>query len=480
MKRLLQPSIARRMTAALLIACGLVWVAVYLVGRAELSEDSLGSFDKEVRAVAVAAALAAAGHDDPRKVELALTGLDGYLVGQERVHGTPRGFVAFRLFDSDGRVVASGGAGPEQWPQADARSGFYEHSAGGQHYRMHRSASADGRYRIEVAQSRASRQATLDTMAFSYEGLLPLLFGFPLLLLPVWLAVHTGLSPLRRLATELASRHPADLTPIRAPLVYRELAPLARELNGALARLATMLQRERDFLADAAHQLRTPLALIGAQCDTLQQAQSEVEREAALRRLQGGLARAGRLVNQLLALARLEADVEDTPSDTDLADVARDGLAAHAVSARALGIELSYVGPDHLQRRCPGHAFEAIVDNLVGNAVRYGQPGGQVQLRLSESDLGVVQLQVSDDGPGIAPSERDHIFERFRRGADVSASGSGLGLAIVKAAARQLGARIELAPGLGGDGVAFIVTWPDSTRDAPDAQHRPYRSSSMQ
>jgi two-component system, OmpR family, sensor histidine kinase QseC len=479
MKMLLQPSIVRRMTVALLIACGLVWVAVYLVVRVELSEDTLGSFDKEVRAVAVAAALAAAGQDDPRKIELALTGLDGYIAGQEREHDMHRGFVAFRLFDSDGRVVASGGAGPEQWPLADARSGFYEHSVGGQSYRMHRSATADGRYRIEVAQSHASRQATLDRMAFSFEGLLPVLFGFPLLLLPVWLAVHTGLSPLRRLATELASRHPADLTPIRAPLVYRELAPLARELNGALARLATMLQRERDFLADAAHQLRTPLALIGAQCDTLQQAQSEVEREAALRRLQGGLVRAGRLVNQLLALARLEADVEDTPSDTDLADEARDGMAAHAGQARALGIELSYVGPDNLKRRCPGHAFEAIVDNLVGNAVRYGRPGGQVQLRLSESDLGVVQLQVSDDGPGIAPSERDHVFERFRRGADVSATGSGLGLAIVKAAARQLGARIELAPGLGGHGVAFGVTWPDTT-SATGAQQRPYRSSSMQ
>jgi two-component system, OmpR family, sensor histidine kinase QseC len=459
MKMLLQPSIARRMILALLFACGLVWVAVYLVGRAELSEHDLGAFDKEVRAVAVAAALAATGHDDPRKVELALTGLDGYLVGQERVHGTPRGFVAFRLFDSNGHVVASGGTGPEQWPQADARSGFYEHSAGGQHYRMHRSATADGRYRIEVAQSRASRQATLDTMAFSFEGLQPLLFGFPLLLLPVWLAVHTGLSPLRRLSAELASRQPSDLTPIRASLVHRELAPLARELNGALARLNALLERERDFLADAAHELRTPLALITAQADTLLNTQDPQARAEATRRLHSGIARCARLVNQLLALVRLEANAEDQLIRTDIGDVARDALAAHAAQAQARRIDLAYTGPDSLVAYLPGHALASVLDNLVGNAVRYGNEGGRVVVKLEKEDTGCLRLEVTDDGPGIAVAERDVMFERFRRGRTVSASGSGLGLAIVASAARQLKARIDVGDGLDGQGVSVAVTW---------------------
>jgi two-component system, OmpR family, sensor histidine kinase QseC len=338
------------MTLALLLACGLVWVAVYLVGRSDMFAANMGGFDREVRAVALAVARAAAGLDEPREVALALRGLDAYLAAQESVHGTPRGFLAFRVFDSESRVVASGGAGPQPWPRADERSGFYAHSAGGQTHRMHRSSTVDGRYRIEISQSHASRQKVFDEVMFSFEGLKPVLFGFPLLLLPMWLAVHTGLLPLRRLSAELASRHPADLTPIRAPLVVRELAPLARELNGALARLAALLQRERDFLADAAHKLRTPLALIGAQCDTLLHAQSDTAREAALQRLQGGLLRAGRLVNQLLALARLEADVENSPVETDIADVARDGLAAHAAAARAQGIELACVGPDSLKR----------------------------------------------------------------------------------------------------------------------------------
>jgi two-component system, OmpR family, sensor histidine kinase QseC len=171
--------------------------------------------------------------------------------------------------------------------------------------------------------------------------------------------------------------------------------------------------------------LRTPLALIGAQCDTLQHAQSGAAREEALQRLQAGLLRAGRLVNQLLALARLEADLEDSPVATDIADVARDCLAAHAATARAQAIELAYVGPDSLTRHCPGQAIEAIVDNLVGNAIRYGRTGGQVELRVLALEGGAVQVQVSDDGPGIAPGERAQLFERFRRGANVSVSAQG-------------------------------------------------------
>jgi two-component system, OmpR family, sensor histidine kinase QseC len=455
-------SIARRIGVALLLACALVWAAVYVLGRSNVLTADTGNFDREMRVRAAAATRLAERHADPRELALALSGLAEDISAQELVQGVPPGFMAFRVFDAHGAVVASGGDGPAQWPHADERDGFYTHESQAHTHRLFRSTTADARYRIEIAQSHASRQKIFDQVMFSYEGLQPLLLGFPLLLLPIWLAVHTGLSPLRRLSAELASRHPADLTPIRAPFVYRELAPLAHELNGALARLAALLQRERNFLADAAHQLRTPLALIGAQCDNLQHAQSKPAREEALRRLQGGLLRAGRLVNQLLALARLEADVEDSPVATDIADVARDCLAAHAAAARAQGIELAYVGPDSLTHHCPGHAVESIVDNLVGNAIRYGRTGGQVELRVLALEGVAVQVQVSDDGPGIAPGERAQLFERFRRGANVSVSGSGLGLAIVKSAARQLGARIEIVPGLGGKGIGFSLTWPNA------------------
>lgn len=466
MPALWQPSIARRITVVVLMACALVWSMIYVVGRSGVLQADTGNFDREALALVVAANQIAQRHAEPRDLAAAWAGLGSIIDANERVHGTVRGFLALQVLDAGGQVVATAGEGPRTWPAADTRTGFFTHDAAGQAFRIHRSLAQGQRYRIEVSQSHLARQQVYDAVMLSGEGLRLLLLGFPLLLLPVWLAVHTGLAPLRRLARELAQRHPADLTPIRAPLVYRELAPLAHELNGALARLAALLQRERDFLADAAHQLRTPLALISAQCDTLQHTQAGAAREAALGRLQGGLVRAGRVVNQVLALARLEANVEDAPVATDVADVARDSLAAHAGTARARRIELSYVGPDSLRSHCPGHAVESVVDNLVGNAVRYGREGGRVELRVAALAGGRLQLQVSDDGPGIAPAHLPQVFERFRRGADAAATGSGLGLAIVKSAARQLAAQLEVLPGLAGRGVAFRLTWAGAASQA--------------
>lgn len=463
LQRLLQPSIARRITAALLLAFACLWGSLYLLGHLGVEAESVGNFDREMRIVAAAALQVIDGPTQPQDLRLALGGLAAYLQANARTHGVPDGFMAYRVTARDGTVLADSGSGPSAWPPADDRRGFFMHHAASGAYRMYRAAAKDGRVLIDVSSSQRSRQRVWNGVMLSAGALWPLLYGFPLLLLPAWLAVHTGLSPLRRLSAELATRTPDDLTPIRIPPVYRELAPLARELNGALSRLAALLRRERDFLADAAHQLRTPLALISAQCDTLANAPPGPARQAALQRLQGGLQRANRMVNQLLALARLEANLEDVPVTTDIADVARDALAAHGSLARAQGIELCYAGPDSLVRTCPGHAVESIIDNLVANAVRYGRPGGQVELRLDAPDGGPLQIQVSDDGPGIAAQDRSMVFERFRRGADPGATGSGLGLAIVSAAARQWGARVDLLPGLAGRGIAFRVTWPGAT-----------------
>src|SRR5690606_38177047 len=147
-------------------------------------------------------------------------------------------------------------------------------------------------------------QREFDRVMLSPAALvLPLLLGIPMLMLPVWLAVYTGLSPLRRLVGELAQRQPGDLSRLKTPAVHAELAPVVDELNSTLGRLQELLQRERQFLADAAHELRTPVALVSAQVDTLLHAGAGNEREEAARRLGHGVERASRLVNQLLALA---------------------------------------------------------------------------------------------------------------------------------------------------------------------------------
>jgi two-component system, OmpR family, sensor histidine kinase QseC len=457
---LLRPSITRRLIAALLLACGLVWAGIYAQGLYMMRAAGSGNFDTEMLSWAETVTRVVEAHAEPADMTLALSGLKAVIGVAVESGDTPVGFQAYQVHSTEGRLLARGGQGPETLPLGDDATGYFDATVNGERFRVYRRWSAGQRHRIDIIQSHASRQQIFDNVMISREGLLnPILVGFPLLLLPVWFAVYTGLAPLRRLSRELAARKPADLAPLNIPHVYRELAPVVRELNATMSRLQVLLQRERDFLADAAHELRTPLALISAQCDTLLHAQELRLREEAARRLHGGVARSSRLVNQLLSLARLDADVEDQLLGIDLADTARDCLSAFATEARVRGVELSYCGPNSLVTRCPGQAVTSILDNLVGNAIRYGRAEGQVEVQIKQHERGGLQLIVIDDGSGIAVDDRPRMFERFRRGSDPTASGSGLGLAIVASAARQLAATIEVSEGLRGQGVSIAVTW---------------------
>lgn len=452
--RLTSPSITRRLLLALLVAYMLAWGTMLVLAHISMVATGSGEFDKEMRSVGEVVEQVLA--DPTLPAGTALHGAALKIAADGQRVGADGGYLGFQVHDATGRLIERGGS--EAAPLADdGREGFFVVGDGPAAQHVYRRWTADHTRRIDVQQSVAARDQVLGAGLSSAVTVAQLLIGFPVLLLPVWLAVRTGLRPLLSLSQDLAMRSPADLQPVRVAQPYRELRPVVDELNGTLARLQTLLQRERAFLADAAHELRTPLAVIAAQCDTLKRSRDDAERDAAAQRLERGVARSMRLVNQLLALARLEAGVEQRLERVDLADVARDCLALHADEAQARGIELGYAGPDSLPVHSPGHAVETVLHNLVGNAIRYGRPDGHVEVRLTapEGRDGECVLEVSDDGPGIAPAERAQVFERFRRGAAAAsasnASGSGLGLAIVQAAARQLGARIELGDGLHDD-----------------------------
>ncbi len=464
----LQASIARRLIASLLLACALVWAGVYVQGLYMTRASGSGNFDTEMLAWSESVTRVVETNADPANIALALTGLSTVIEVAVASGDTPRGFQAFQVHSALGQLVARGGDGPDVIPQGAQAAGYFDTDIKGERFRVLRRWSLDKQYRIDITQSQISRQQIFDKVMISREGLLnPILVGFPLLLLPVWFAVYTGLAPLRRLSRELAARKPADLMPLKVPHVYRELAPLVNELNATMARLQGLLQRERDFLADAAHELRTPLALISAQCDTLLHTHEPKLREEAAQRLHSGVARSSRLVNQLLSLARLDADAEDELIATELADTVRECLAAHAPEASNRHIELSYVGPNSLMTRSPGQALVSILDNLVGNAIRYGQPGGQVEVRIEQPASGGLRLIVADDGLGIAPEDRLRMFERFRRGKHPTVNGSGLGLAIVASAARQLAATIDVSEGLRGNGVGIALSWVEPLESSP-------------
>ena len=283
------------------------------------------------------------------------------------------------------------------------------------------------------------------------RSLLPDLIGLPLLALLIWLAVGWGLRPLARMAQLLKSRDPNNLAPLLLAPLPQELEPVAASLNRLLQQVNQLLEREKRFIADAAHELRTPLAVLRIHAQNAQQAASEDERERALAQLIAGVDRTTRVVTQLLTLARLEPSAQRLGlAPLDLGRLARDTLAELTPLALARGQELTLEADERADLHLSGDAasLATLLQNLVGNALQYTPDGGQVQVSLHGLDDALL-LQVDDSGPGVPAAQRDQLFERFYRLGD--GQGAGLGLAIVARIAELHGASIELADSpLGG------------------------------
>ena len=292
-------------------------------------------------------------------------------------------------------------------------------------------------------------------------GLLPsLLVAIPLLMLPLWWAVRTGLAPLRRLVSALAQRDAAALTPLQLDLRHAELQPIVGAIDGLLARARQHMDHERALTHNTAHELRTPLAVIATQVHALATAPDAAAAEAARQGIERGVQRTSHLVEQLLTVAGLESPGAPRATEPiDLVAVCRQHLIDLTPLADARGIELALVSPD----RCPATvvlpALHSILDNLLRNALNHCPSGALVELQLTRQDA-QVRIVVQDNGPGMPAEERERAFERFFRGQGAG-PGSGLGLAIVNEAARLLGARVHLADRGGGPGLRVTVEWRD-------------------
>ncbi|WP_431258043.1 ATP-binding protein [Roseateles chitinivorans] len=302
-----------------------------------------------------------------------------------------------------------------------------------------------------------------DRWMFTYSGVSFLLrstiFSLPLLMLPAWLIVGIGLRPLRRFARDIEHRSDQDLTPL-PPSDYRELSPLVESLNSLMARLRKRIEHEHEFLTDAAHELKTPLAAIQLNAHLLQtrSADADPQRHAEVSEgLRIGLARATHLVNQLLALERARAEPgAERPPALSIATLVRERLAAAVPLALQRGIDIDFHADDECVRPVHQESLFALVDNLVGNAIKYSPSGGRIEVRLHRETDGC-RLTVLDEGPGIPPALRQRVFERFYRLPGQEQPGSGLGLAIAERAAHRNDARIELAPGPDGGGLNATV-----------------------
>jgi signal transduction histidine kinase len=284
--------------------------------------------------------------------------------------------------------------------------------------------------------------------------------AIPCLLLPLWFAVWQGLRPLRRLSASLAGRGPDDTSPIGQIPDQLEMRPLVAALDGLLARMRRKILAERDFVGNAAHELRMPLAVMTTEAHVLSKPLEGAQRADARVRLEAAAARASHLVHQLLTLARMDMEQGAERIETDLARLAREEIAYLVSSATGREIELSLESPDCLAGKVDLQLFRSVLQNLVDNAIRYGKRGGRVVVTLSSAGDRVV-LSVADDGRGIPEPDRTRVFERFFRAANArDTEGTGLGLAIAQRAATDLHGTLSITDGLGGTGCCFVLEMP--------------------
>ncbi len=293
---------------------------------------------------------------------------------------------------------------------------------------------------------------------FSYYAR-PLLYGLPLLILPVWLLFRLGFAPLQRIGQQISQRSAKDLSPL-PDSPYVELAPLVNAVNSLMARLQLRLEREREFLLDAAHELKTPLAVVKLSAEALDSGQDAERRAASAQRLHQGVDRATHTVHQLLALARSGADALDMAQrEHELVALVSDRVVLASPMALSRNVELELQAPEECWLSANRESLGALIDNLVDNAIKYSPNGGHVLVRISDTPEAVL-LEVLDQGPGIPAELQAKVFERFYRIPGQEQHGSGLGLAIVERAAAQHGARVQLSPGLEGRGLGVAVRFP--------------------
>ncbi len=451
LRRLLRPTLVRRVVLALLLAFGLVWLV--LMAHQLWQATDPDKIDRNVRGLGQSMLASVAALDNAGEARAVIAATSTLINASYRDNQIP-GVVLMELTERQGKRVFFSPEGGAATLRGDSRR-LSDTTLNGQGFRVYQ---GDGpRWSVKVAAPTLSRSWLLLHMSGGLT--VDMLIAFPFVLLPLWLSVARGLRPLRELSERIAAKGPDDLAPLHIDGKYAELAPLTGALDRLFGQLRDKIKREHNFVQDAAHELRTPMAVISAQAHVLAAATDPLQRAAAGQRMDHAIARASHLVRQLLDLAHIDSAQAQPAAALDLAQLAREELAMVAPAAMARGLELSLDAPDTLAQAFEAHAFQSILHNLLTNAIRYVHDGGQVAVALRRQG-GALTLSVADDGPGIPEEQRALVFERFYRGVGHDASGAGLGLAIVTQAVARLGGGVRLSTGLGGRGCAFVVEIP--------------------
>ncbi|AKE08940.1 ATP-binding protein [Serratia liquefaciens] len=317
------------------------------------------------------------------------------------------------------------------------------------------------KYRVIVGESFDNRTTIFGNPAESTA--IPLLVILAAIIVTLLITAYFSLRPLRQIARTISDRKPGNLSPINVRAQYQEIRPVVLEINKLMTRIDAANQREKRFMADAAHELRTPIAAVLAQLHLLTQVADKTERQEIIGDMQQGLDRAASLSRQLIDLAKLES--EDFPLKIEAVDIYTEiskCIAQHVPYAMEKNVELSLEGNENVVIDTDRHSLITIFTNLLENAIKYAPPGGRIEANIrSLSPLGCY-ITLRDNGPGVSREYQKRLFERFYRVPGVQQTGSGLGLAIAKNLADKIGAQLRITEGLDERGIGFVIDLPES------------------
>lgn len=364
--------------------------------------------------------------------------------------------LSFVITTASGAVVFA--AGDKEFPiEFGVGEGFGLRVIKDQEWRTYSVFNSERTLQIHIGEPLAQRQKlVLDIV--TRVGL-PLIASLPLLALVIFYVVSCAMRPIQRIGQEVSRRTPSSLQPLSAEYAPREIVPLLDALNELFGRVSEAMEREKSFTADAAHELRTPLAALRAHAQVALQSENELERAHAIQQIMAGVERSSKLVAQLLTLARLEAATELRCKRVELRSLLETEFAELAPEGLAKGLQLSLVAPEPCVVQGEASLISILLRNLISNAIQYTPSQFEVTVRLC-CKQGDCVVEVMNTGVEIPLSERKKIFQRFYRASNPSSTGSGLGLAIVQRIATLHRAKIEVFETKGQKGVAFRITFP--------------------
>lgn len=366
--------------------------------------------------------------------------------------------VAFQVFH-EGRLAIRSSNAPVT-PMVDASrhltSGFTSVHIDGVAWRVFAAHGAESDVQVYVGEQFVARSSIL--WAVLRSTLLPMVIALPFLAFAIWWAVRRGFIPVRQLGQALAAREPQALHPVKIDGIASEMLPMVESLNQLFERIGSLLESERRFTADAAHELRTPIAAIRAQAQVAMGETDDRQRQRALENTLQGCDRATHLVEQLLTLSRLEAVGPPSLDKVDLNSLAKKVVAVLAPTAIRKDQVLEFTPSEGCIVAGNETLLAALVRNLVDNAIRYSPSAARIHISI-RNNAGQIVLSIEDSGPGLGESELARLGERFFRVIGNSESGSGLGWSIVRRIAQvhRLELRAERSAELGG--LAVHVIW---------------------